>query len=206
MEADLNAFFQGCLVCIISASGYKSRRPLGSKVHTEIISEFIHFDFLYIGESTDEKEFILILKDDLSGYVFHRSCKCTDTESTAEVLIYFTTFVFVLNLFFDQGSHFKNLVMELLAHALGAKHNFITPYVPWSNGTVEEIFKHVLRVMNALMFEFQLPEAEWTTSFLAIQSIINNASSRRLNYKAPITVRTGMESGNPLNLALKSIN
>lgn len=119
---------------------------------------------------------------------------------------YFTTLVPVLNWFSDQGTHFKNQVMEILASALGAKHNFSTPYVPWSNGTVEVVCKQVLRLMHEFSAEFQIPETEWPTTVPAIMSIINNAPSRRLGNKVPITVHTGIPAGNPLNPALSTIN
>ena len=47
----------------------------------------LHFDYLYIGESSDQKEYILILKDDFSGYVYLRACKAADSATTAEVLL-----------------------------------------------------------------------------------------------------------------------
>ncbi len=56
-----------------------------------------NFDFLYIGESCTGTEYILILKDDFSGYVFLKPCKKADAETTSNVLMeYFSTFVPVL--------------------------------------------------------------------------------------------------------------
>ncbi len=206
MEEDVKAFVKGCMVCLLSSSSDKVRRPLGSQIHAEKVRELLHFDYLYVGESSNNKEYILILKDDFSGYCFLRACEKADAETTAEVLMeYFTTFVPVLSWFSDQGTHFKNEVMEILAKSLGAKHNFSTPYVPWSNGTVEAVCKQVIRVMCAFSAEFKIAEADWSTTVPAIQSIINNTPARRLGGRAPITVHTGMDSGNPLNLALSSI-
>lgn len=207
LEEDIKAFVQGCLVCLLSASGEKIRRPLGSQVHADRVGELLHFDYLYVGESSNLKTYILILKDDFSGYCFLRACEKADAETTAEVLMeYFTTFVPVLSWFSDQGTHFKNEVMEILSKSLGAKHKFSTPYVPWSNGTVEAVCKQALRVMRALSAEFKIPESDWPTTVPAIQCIINNSPTRRLGGRAPIKVHTGMEPGNPLNLALLSIN
>lgn len=56
--------------------------------------------------------------------------------------------------------------------------------------------------MRAFSAEFKIPEAGWPSIVPASQSIINNAPSRPLGNKAPITVHTGMESGNPLKLAI----
>ncbi len=135
IDIDDKAFVKNFLVFFLSASGINVRRPLGHQIHAEKVGELLHFDYLYVGESSDEKEYILILKDDFSGYVFLRSCKFANAETTADVLIeYFTTFVPVLMWFSDQGTHFKNEVMELLAKSLGAKHRFSTAYVPGPMG------------------------------------------------------------------------
>lgn len=206
LDSDVKFFVQGCFICLLSDSGQKVPRPLGHQLHADKVGELLHFDYLYIGESKNAKEYILILKDDFSGYVFLRACKHADAETTAEVLLeYFTTFTPVLTWFSDQGTHFKNNVMELLAKSLGARHLFSTAYVPWSNGTVESVCKQILRVMRAFSAEYMVPETEWPTTVPAIQSIINNSPSRRLGDRAPITVHTGIESGNPLHLALTSI-
>jgi len=95
--------------------------------------------------------------------------------------------------------------MKHLAASLGAKHRFSTAYAPWANGTVESVCKEVLRVMRAFNTEMKKAEVDWPTSVSAIQSIINNSPSRRLGNRAPITVHTGMESGNPLSLALSEV-
>lgn len=191
-----------CLVCLRLDSGVKASRPQGQKMHSESVGELLHFDFLYIGDSVDENEYVLILKHYYSEYVFLRTCKHADAGRTAEVMMeYFTTFVPVLNELSDQGTHFKNEVMELLAISLGANHRFSTAYVPSSNGTVEAVCKQVLRGLRAFSSEFGVPESLWTKTVLAIQSIINNS----LGNRAPLTVHTGMSSGNPLSVALTTI-
>lgn len=203
LDADLDSFCQSCLVCLISATGEKVPRPFGQQEHAERVGELLHFDFLYIGESAAGPEYILILKDDFSGYVFLRPCEKADARSTANVLVeYFTTFVPVLKWFSDQGPHFCNEVMQLLATTLGVRHRFSTVYAPWTNGTVEAVCKEVLRVLHAVSTELQVPETEWPSVVPAIQSIINNSPSRRLGGRCPIKVHTGMDSGNPLSVAL----
>eukprot|EP00171_Calliarthron_tuberculosum_P008821 IDg8821t1 len=58
LDADVRAFSQGCLVCILSAGGLKAPRPLGQKVPVERVSELLYFDFLYIRESQSGAELI----------------------------------------------------------------------------------------------------------------------------------------------------
>ena len=71
-------------------------------------NQLLHFDYLYNGESSNNQQEAIILKNDLSGYWFLRACSSANVETTAEVLIKFcATFVLVLLWLFDQSSHFK---------------------------------------------------------------------------------------------------
>ena len=127
----------------------------------------MHFDYLSIGESSNNKQFVLNLKDDFSGYCFPRACCSANAETSADLLIkYFTTFAPVLYLCSDQGSHLKNQVMGLLATSLGAKHKFSAQYVQWSNGTFEAVCRQALRIIRAFSAEFQIPESDWPKTVL----------------------------------------
>lgn len=203
LEEDIKVFVQSCLVCLLSSSGEKICRSLGSQVHAGRVGDLLHFDYLYISESSNNKEYIIILEDDSYGYYFVRACEEAVAETTAEVLMeIFTTFVPVLSWFSDKGTHYKNEVMEILAKSLGAKYQFSTPYVSCSNGTVEAVCKQALREMRAFSSEFKIPEANCPNTVPVIQSIIKNTISRRLGNRAPVTVHTGMGPVNPLNIAL----
>ncbi len=132
-----------------------------------------------------------------------RLYKKTDAETTTDFLKeYFTTSFLFCSWFSDQGPHLCNKVMQTLASSLGVRHRFSTEYAPWSNGTVESVCNEVLRVIHAFNSETLTLEADWPEYVPATQSIINNAPSRRLGGRAPITVHTSMPSGNPLTVAL----
>lgn len=97
MHSDIKSLVQSCIVCVLCSIGSKVLRPLGQQLHSKEVSELLHFDFLYTGESSTGEEYILILKDDFYGYVYLRACKNSDA---ARVLTeYFSTFVPVLNWF-----------------------------------------------------------------------------------------------------------
>jgi hypothetical protein len=88
-------------------------RPLDTQLHAAKPNEILHFDFLYIGLSKDGKyKYLLLLKDDLSGYLWLVPCRTADAAATADALMrWFAVFGVVLLWISDRGCHFKNEVV-----------------------------------------------------------------------------------------------
>jgi hypothetical protein len=101
---------QNCVNCVSSASGEKIARPLGTQIHATRPNEILHFDFFYMGQSKRNKyKYLLLLKNDLSGYLWLVPCKAAGAAETVDALIHwFATFGVVLQWLSDQGVHFKN--------------------------------------------------------------------------------------------------
>src|SRR5690606_24302581 len=113
LEEDVKKFTEDCTHCILS---HPSRipRPLGSEIHGQKPNEVLHFDFAWIYKIP-----ILVIKDDLSGFVRLRACSAADGPNTAEKLIeWIGDFGLPLILVSDRGSHFKNSVMRSLTRGL----------------------------------------------------------------------------------------
>lgn len=107
---DVREFVFSCLHCLAS-EGYVVKRPLGQALHSIVPNGVIHFDYLFVTKSKDDCVYILLLKDDLSGYVWLVPTKAADAETTAlELSIWFAAFGVVPVWVSDQGSHFKNAV------------------------------------------------------------------------------------------------
>jgi Integrase zinc binding domain len=85
MAKDVKVFVQNCLHCVATIPGYKVPRPLGTQLHATRPNEFLHFDFLYIGLSRDGKyQYLLLLKDNLSGYQWLVPCRTADATATVD--------------------------------------------------------------------------------------------------------------------------
>lgn len=95
--------------------------------------------------------------------------------------------------------------MQLLALSLAEKPRFSTPYVLWSNGTVQSVLQEILRVMHVFNAEARISKAEWPRSVQAIHSIIINSPARRLGNRAFSTLHIGTKADNPLRLALSVV-
>jgi Integrase core domain len=205
MAKDIKVIVQKCLHCVATISGDEKPRPLGTQLHATKPNEILHFDFLYIGLSTDGKyQYLLLLKDDLSEYLWLVPCRTADTAATVGALMrWFAMFGVVVLWISDRGSHFKNNVVQRVQKELKAKHYFTTANCPWSNGTVESACKQVIRAFRAVLSELKMYAEEWPEVVNMVQSVLNNSLSTRLNKRTPMQVFTGNAKTTPLALVLK---
>jgi hypothetical protein len=85
MAKDVKVFVQNCLHCVATIPRDKVPRPLGTQLHATKPNEILHFDYLYIGLSRDGKyQYLLLLKDDLSGYLWLVPCRTVDAAATVD--------------------------------------------------------------------------------------------------------------------------
>jgi hypothetical protein len=112
-----------------------------------------------MGPFTAGYNYLLILKDDLSGYLWLVPAKAADYDNTVESLTsWFIRFGVAKTWVLDQGSLFKNKLVDGVRRALRTRHHFTTAYST-ANGTVERACREVLRAVRALLYEFKLRSA-----------------------------------------------
>jgi transposase InsO family protein len=128
----MSRFVQNCLCCVATIPANKVPRPLGTQLHATKPNEILHFDFVYIGLSRDGKyQYLLLVKDDLSGYLWPVPCRIDDAAATDDALMrWFAVIGVVLLWISDRGSHFKNEVVRRVQIELKAKHHFTTANCP----------------------------------------------------------------------------
>jgi Integrase core domain len=114
MAKDVKVFVQNCLHRVATIPGDKVPRPLGMPLIATKPNEILHFDFLYICLSRDGKyQYVLLLMDDLIGYLWLVPCRTADAAATDDALMrWFAVFGVVLLWISDRGSHFKNEVVR----------------------------------------------------------------------------------------------
>jgi transposase InsO family protein len=133
MAKDVKVFVPNCLHCDATIPGDKVPRPLGAQFNaTPRHNEILHFNFLYVGLSSDGKyQYLLLLKDDLSGYLWLVPCRTADAAATVDALMrWLAVFGVVLLWISDRGSHFKNEVVRRVQVELKAKHHFTSANCP----------------------------------------------------------------------------
>jgi hypothetical protein len=98
MAKNVKVFVQNYLHCGASIPGDKVPRTLGTQLHATKPNEILLFDFFYNGLSRDGKyQYLLLLKDDLSGYLWLVPCRTADVAATVDALMrWFAVFGVVL--------------------------------------------------------------------------------------------------------------
>lgn len=200
MSQDVKNFVKSCLHCVATATGTVVPRPLGHALHASKPNQLLHFDFCFMSTGDNGVTYVLVLKDDFSGFVWLVSCKEANSEATADALIsWFSSFGVVTQWVSDQGTHFKNQLVKLLCQKLKSRHHFTLAYCPWSNGTVEVVCRELIRTTRALLSEFQLPRSAWPDVLPLVQFALNNTKLPRLSNQCPLTVFTGLPQSSPLD-------
>ncbi|GMF09609.1 unnamed protein product [Phytophthora lilii] len=151
-----------------------------------------------MGKSDTDQEYVLLIKDDASKFVWLIPSQTADAGTTFIVLLdWFASFGVCRSWVSDQGTHIKNAVIEDMQHALGAHHHFTTSRCPWANGTVEVVMRETLRCCRALLSEWRLRPREWPRVIKIVQLVLNNTPSPSLGGVAPVTAMTGLSAMGP---------
>jgi hypothetical protein len=161
LAQDVGAFVRAYLHCLC-VDGEMVPSPLGSALHAEKPNELIHLDWLSMPMSKTGLKSVVVVKDDMSGFVRLYPAENADAVTTAAFLMdWFTTFGCVDTWVSDGGSHFKNEVIEKVRKLVGAHHHITTACSPWTNGTIEVVNRCVLRAVKTLSGEMKLQVDEW---------------------------------------------
>ena len=96
----------------------------------------------------------------------------------------------------DKGSHFANELMAYAVPAFKGKHEMWVPYSPWTNRSVENRNKNILRILRQLCSELSLTDNEWPLWIAYVTSVINILPIPSRGNKTPHELFLGFK-GNP---------
>ena len=200
---DVETFVRSCLLCIKSRGGGMIPRPMGRQLQASKPRELIHFDFLKMILSDTVQEYLLVLKDGLSGFTMLFPCQSCTTAATVEgLLAWFSIFGVANTWVSDRGTHFRNQVMTILQRRLRVLHHFVTAGCAWANGTVERANREALRVFRTLLAEATLPHERWPELVPVVQATLNATSSVGRGNRSPFEIMFGEQPPHPLDAVL----
>ncbi|CAF4811805.1 unnamed protein product, partial [Rotaria magnacalcarata] len=89
--------------------------------------------------SLSGNRYVLVITDRLSGYDFAKASPTNTAQDTARILMEEIILVHGSpdTIITDQGTNFKNELLQAISNLTGCKHIFSTPYHPQTNGQTE---------------------------------------------------------------------
>jgi hypothetical protein len=202
MKEDVANFVHNCLCCQKVSDGSTVPVPWGNTLIATARNEVLTFDYLYIDkpilDGIHEYSYILVLKDEFSGQVELVPAKACNHVVVAEAIAWWIArYGKPSVLRSDQGSHFKNKMIEELSKTWNISHHFTLPYTPWSNGSIEIVNKTIKRVLKTIILENDLNIQDWPYLLPTVQGVINGTSSERLDSYSPREVFMGLKAHDP---------
>lgn len=199
MDKDIRNFITSCLLCCQVKDGNIVHRPYGETQSATKPNEVIHFDFLYMMEGINGECWLLVIRDELSGYIELFPTAFATAEFTADALMsWISRNGYPDKMVSDNGTHFNAKVMTDLAENYKILHHFTTPLIHFSNGTVERVNRDILATVRILLLEYQIAHREWTRVITIVQHTTNHAPSDILGGYTPVEVYTGRQASDQL--------
>ncbi len=116
---------KNCVHCLLAKSGHKVSVPFSLTLQAERTNQIVHFDFLYMGLSTGDSKYLVLVKDDLSSCIWLCPAASCDAETVAKELSRWIRAFTLMDCWVrDQGSHLKNSVMAEMASEYNIPHTF----------------------------------------------------------------------------------
>jgi hypothetical protein len=133
MEEKVEAFRFSCLHCHRNGNCV-SPRPLGEALHETTCNEVLHFDFIsmhqFNSKSNHTVAYVLILKDDLSGFVELIPSSSRSIVVADALMDWYRRFGFPQYLVSNQESGFRDQDFRDFNRIMETNHQFVTTYPP----------------------------------------------------------------------------
>lgn len=118
--------FVGICICWLSTTGRENVPPTpGLAMFRTKHNDLLKFDNCDLGKSTTGDRYILMIREDHSGYSFLYTTPSTDVQEVAySIIVWCDAFGPRTTFMSDSPTHFRNEFMRLLARGLKCKHHF----------------------------------------------------------------------------------
>jgi transposase InsO family protein len=205
MRGDVTTFLQRCLQCCRCADGGPVPRTLGKQLRAHERCEILHFDFLSMGtDAHSGEQYVLVLKDDYSCHVELVPAHRATAVVAADAICWWASRFKMPAIFIsDQGTHFRNQLVDELTRVTKVQHHFTTARCSWANGSVERVNRELIRVMARLLSEDEMVGGDWLELLPVVQSVLNSSVSARLGGHSPVEVMVGLKPTHALDAVVR---
>ena len=195
MKASCHVKTRECIACQLrKAYQRKPRVPIQEYDPSTHPMCRIHIDLTELSESASGMKYILVMKDDLTKYVWLQALKTKNADAVGECLFrLLTDFGFPSKIVSDQGGEFTaSAVNELLGYLKIAKVT-TSPYNPRSDGLVEQ---HNKTLKDQLYYLVDVAQKEWD-KYLPAAQLYYNTSVSTATGQTPYYMMFGRECAMP---------
>ncbi|KAI3802056.1 hypothetical protein L1987_30180 [Smallanthus sonchifolius] len=167
-----------CMPCKKGKQQRKSHKPkLQNSIDTPL--ELLHMDLFgpISIRSIGGKSFCLVVTDDFSRFSWVHFLGTKD--ETADILQYFILSLESLcklkvrRIRSDNGTEFKNNLMELFCLKKGIRHEFSAPYTPQQNGVAEWKNRTLTETARTMLSDARLPVTFWAEAVNTACHVLN---------------------------------
>ncbi len=170
MMHDIAKRISQCQECQRHVIAHEGFHPMQS-VRAELPMDHVAFDLKHMDTSMDGKNYVLVVIDVCTRFVFFRALVTASAREVAkELFLLFSDFGFPKILQSDNGPEFRNELLDSLSKLMQASHRFTTPYHPRGNGIAEAAVKKLKSVIRKLT---KGSTTEWTRFLASAQYMCN---------------------------------
>ncbi|CAF2059097.1 unnamed protein product [Rotaria magnacalcarata] len=147
--------------------------------------------------SLSGNRYVLVITDRLSGYVVAKASPTNTAQDTARILMEEIILVHGSPdaIITDQGTHFKNELLQAISNLVGCKHIFSTPYHPQTNGQTERwnstFITQIVKYCNT-------DQTNWDTFLPSIVYAYNHGMPSSTGF-SPYQLAFGRQPRHPFN-------
>ena len=157
MSEEVELLCNQCVHCVAVSGGKREPRPWGNTLQARRPYEILCMDYFYVAPIAKKAahgfKYILVLKDEFSGYVWLIPAAAATSRAAAEAIIrwmadYSCTPQYLVS---DRGSHFTAEVLSELTRLMAIEHHLVVAYSPFSNGGVERANRTIKKTLTAML-------------------------------------------------------
>ena len=204
MRKDIENYVLNCEVCAKHKGTTGKTAPILEYPIPNKPWDTVAIDILQLPRSHQGSLYVLVAVDHFSRFVVLAPLK---TKSAIEVAHAFITniicqFTTPKVLLSDNGSEFRNQIIEEICRQYGIKQTFVAAYHPASNGLVERANRKILEVLRPIVSSMQENWQDWLPYVAAsINSSINSSTG-----KSPYYILYGYDKVLPYDILCQKTN
>ncbi|KAK3889412.1 hypothetical protein Pcinc_006591 [Petrolisthes cinctipes] len=185
MRKDIENHIKKCVSCARNKGTTGPPAPLQTFPSPAKPWDVVAIDVLQLPTSYQGSKYLLTCVDHFSRFVVLAPLQDKSAQSIAHALVnsLFCTYTIPRVLLSDNGTEFRNSVLEEICKLYNIKQVFTVAYHPQSNGMVERVNRKILEVLRHLAGSIQAGWEDWLCQVTAcINSSIHSSLGKTPHY------------------------